>query len=78
MAMSQGQRPDDFCAEIKWNQKEKLGRKEVSWVLNPKLESHVSNLPSEVRRYLKGAVGNVNLSLGNPRTGIRIGGAGLM
>lgn len=56
----------------------KLGKKEVSWVLNPKLESHVSNLPSEVRRFLKGAVGNVNLSVGNPRTGIRIGGAGLM
>lgn len=61
---------DDFCTEIKWNQRESWG--------NPKLESHVSNLPSEVRRFLKGAVGNVNLSVGNPRTGIRIGGAGLM
>lgn len=50
----------------------------MSWVLNPKLESHVSNLPSEVRRFLKGAVENINLSVGNPRTGIRIGGAGLM
>lgn len=50
----------------------KVKGREVSWALNPKSESHVSNSPSKVKRFLKGAVGNVNLSLSNPRTGIRM------